>query len=70
MRKMSYQAFAKSVSCYLASEWPAASLAIASSQDADRAAARACLACFVACASVPHAAGDVAAAVREMTNAE
>jgi hypothetical protein len=55
--------YSQLVARYLADEWPAASLAIASSEAADRAAARASLACFLACASPLNAAGEVAHAV-------
>lgn len=63
MPAQTFSRYAQAVAHYLAIEWPAASLAIASSQDANRAAIRASLACFIACASTPHAAGDVAQAV-------
>lgn len=65
MNEPTYQDYTRGVSCYLAREWPAVACAIASSDQCDRAAARATLACFMAGHTIARAAGEVAFAVNE-----
>lgn len=70
MREQTYLEYALAVSWYLENEWPTAAAATSASEGANRAAARACLGCFIAGADVPRAANAVALAIEQLAQVE